>query len=59
MMAYAWMCVPPCLQFARAGGAVSWEQLEREEIGGQRLQGTHVARKVAQMLRSSKVGACA
>ncbi len=32
-------------------GGASWEELEREELGGQKLQGTHTAAKLFQVLQ--------
>lgn len=45
-------------QAAQAGRPVGWEALEREELGGQKLQGTHTAAKLFDVLqRRGLVGA--
>ena len=43
------------MQFAQAGGTLPWEQLEREELGGQKLQGTHTAAKLFAVLQRRRM----
>jgi glycerol-3-phosphate dehydrogenase (NAD+) len=42
-------------RFARAEGKVSWEDIEKEELGGQHLQGTHTAAKLHKVLERKRV----
>lgn len=42
-------------RFARAEGKVSWEEIEKEELGGQHLQGTHTAAKLYKVLERKRV----
>lgn len=42
-------------RFARADGKVQWEDIEKEELGGQRLQGTHTAAKLHKVLERKRV----
>ena len=39
-------CAERFAQAAEAGAALEWEDLEREELGGQKLQGTPAAKEV-------------
>lgn len=44
-------CAERFAQAAQAGAPVAWEELEREELGGQKLQGTHTAAKLFEVLQ--------
>lgn len=44
-------CAERFAQAAQAGRPVGWEELEREELGGQKLQGTHTAAKLFDLLQ--------
>lgn len=51
-------CAERFAQAAETGSPVGWEALEREELGGQKLQGTHTAAKLFAVLqRRGLVGA--
>jgi glycerol-3-phosphate dehydrogenase (NAD+) len=38
-------------KFAQAEGKLSWDELEHQELGGQKLQGTHTAAKLYKVLK--------
>lgn len=40
--------------FARAGGAMGWDEIEKEELGGQHLQGPQTTSKLHKVLEQKK-----
>ena len=44
-------CAERFAHAVQAGRPVGWEELEREELGGQKLQGTHTAAKLFDVLQ--------
>jgi len=40
--------------FARAGGTMAWDEIEKEELGGQHLQGPQTTSKLHKVLEQKK-----